>query len=247
MMNGNSLIEDTVFTVFDVETTGLDPEKDRIVEVASVAVWGSRVLPGEYASSLVNPGIPIPPSASAIHHLTDSMVENAPTLAGAPFLPSPDIDYLPVAHNAAFDSAFLGDMGCLPDRWLCTKRLACHLWPGADSHSNQFLRYWLKLEVDLPEGLAPHRALADAWVTAHLLVREIEEAKRRGIKTVEDLLRLAETPIIQQKIRFGKYAGKLWSDLPIVYLQWMASKGGWDEATTTTLNHHLQARTKRES
>ena len=61
----------------DLETTGVDPAKDRIVEISLVKVFpdGER----EVKTRRINPGIPIPPSATAIHHISDEDVKDCPT------------------------------------------------------------------------------------------------------------------------------------------------------------------------
>ncbi len=64
---------------FDLETTGLDILNDRIVQFAFVKVSPDRTL--DEWSELVNPGIPIPPEASRVHHITDEMVADKPTFA----------------------------------------------------------------------------------------------------------------------------------------------------------------------
>jgi DNA polymerase III epsilon subunit family exonuclease len=65
------------FTAFDIEATGRDVRRDRIIEVAAVRVRDGRIV-DEFAS-LVNPGCPIPPESVAIHHITDAMVAQAPS------------------------------------------------------------------------------------------------------------------------------------------------------------------------
>ena len=165
--------------VIDVETTGLDPEADRIVEIAAVTV-ALEPRPRVEAlalDTLVNPGVSIGPVAQSIHHIGDDMVAGAPryeTLIprlgelarSGPF----------AAHRAAFDRAFTGSRR----PWICTWRLARHLWPEAPGHANQVLRYHLRLEVDArlagEAGIVPHRAAGDALVSAALLVRELEQA-----------------------------------------------------------------------
>ncbi|MDI3526853.1 MAG: polymerase subunit epsilon [Tenuifilum sp.] len=63
--------------VFDLETTGIDVAKDRIVEIATLKIFpnGDR----ESKVRLINPGIPIPPEATAVHGITDEDVKDAPT------------------------------------------------------------------------------------------------------------------------------------------------------------------------
>jgi DNA polymerase III epsilon subunit-like protein len=69
---------DATFAVIDVETTGIDPSVDRVVEVACAVVRDGKET--DAFSSLINPGRSIPPAASAVHHLTNRHVQNAPSL-----------------------------------------------------------------------------------------------------------------------------------------------------------------------
>lgn len=66
------------YVVFDLETTGTNPKKDEIIEISAVKVVNSEVV--EEFTSLVNPGIPIPDGASAVNHITDDMVADAPAI-----------------------------------------------------------------------------------------------------------------------------------------------------------------------
>lgn len=64
------------YVVFDLETTGISVTNDDVVEISAVKVRDGKVV-AEF-STLVNPGRPIPPMASAVNHITDDMVSNAP-------------------------------------------------------------------------------------------------------------------------------------------------------------------------
>ena len=99
-------IDDAVFTFLDVETTGLSPRTSRICEVALIGFQGaSRV---SQFSSLVNPGLPIPPETTRIHGITDEMVRNSPAFpALAPRLLALLEGTVVVAHNAEFDLSFV--------------------------------------------------------------------------------------------------------------------------------------------
>src|SRR5262245_31837905 len=78
--NANPLIAlDAV--VIDSETTGLDPRRARIVEIAGVRLTGGRVDPPASFRHLVNPGEPIPAEAVAVHHIDDAKVAAAPAFA----------------------------------------------------------------------------------------------------------------------------------------------------------------------
>ena len=86
------------YVVFDLETTGLSPEKDEIIEISAIKVRNGQV--NSIFSTLVNPGRPIPDRATAINGITDEMVLNKPTLKDAlkDFLDFAGDDIL-VGHN----------------------------------------------------------------------------------------------------------------------------------------------------
>jgi DNA polymerase III epsilon subunit family exonuclease len=160
------------YAVVDVETTGFSPVNDRIVEVACVVVDGEKIV--DRWSSLVNPGIAIPAYATAIHAITDDMVEGAPAIKPVlKLLRSYSEGRAVVAHCARFDAAFLGP-SCVESA-ICTMLLARVLVPEAPNHKNQTLRTFLRIDRIARERLRAHRALADAIVTAHILI----ECRRR--------------------------------------------------------------------
>ena len=177
--------------VFDTETTGLKPDNgDRVVEIAVVPLrifdGGRAIGRTDGAQSLVNPGRPIPPEASAIHHIIDEDVENAPDLDTAVdlILQGDTVDVC-AAHNAKFDRAFLPMLD--GRRWIDTYRCARHLWPDAPKHNNQTLRYYLG--IDLPRDVPQHRALPDAIVTAEILSTMLLE------QPINELLALTKRPL----------------------------------------------------
>ena len=70
---------DRPLVVFDLETTGLFPKKDRIIELGAIKVMPDGTE--EAKCWLLNPGIPIPPESSSVHGITDDVVKNCPTFA----------------------------------------------------------------------------------------------------------------------------------------------------------------------
>ena len=72
--NLNKYVSD--YVVFDLETTGMSPDKDEIVEISAIKVKDGEIV--DEFSSLVNPGMPIPAGASAVNGITDDMVADAP-------------------------------------------------------------------------------------------------------------------------------------------------------------------------
>lgn len=172
------------FTVFDLETTGMSPVNDRIVEIAAVRVDtdGTETR----FQSLVNPGRPIPWSASRIHRITDDMVASAPTFTQVAYR-FMDLakDSILVAHNARFDLGFLQESlartghKTWPGKTMDTVRLARNTFTGLPSYSLQNLRVSLQLP-DPPGHVQAHRAGADVEWTLHLLRMILESLAARA-------------------------------------------------------------------
>jgi len=242
-----------VITVIDTETTGLEPPAtgDGVVEVAWVHAASSPKEWSGWHQSLVKPSVPIEIQAMAAHHVTEAMIVSAPTLDTVLETLQYDVSGTYAAHNAEFDRKFLPPW--LRDRrWICTWRCALHLWPDAPTHSNQGLRYYLNLDVgDLPEeaGKSPHRALYDAWVTAKLLERMLDVVKNSQDQGWADpdrdpvsvLLELSTKPVLLKKIRFGKHAGSLFTDVPRDYLRWLTKQASMDRDVVHTAQTLLNA------
>ncbi len=216
-----ALLADTTFVVADCEATGLDLAADRAIEAAAVLLYPSGDIELTM-HTLIDPGIPIPATSSAIHHLTDRDVIGASKLAAV----QPTISALGThfaAHTPDLDAALLD----LRDKtWLCTHRLSLHLWPEAPGHSNQVLRYWLDLDVTLPPGLHPHRAAADAIVTAYLLKRELRllRERRPDLRTVESVIEFAARPAELVYIPFRSHRGMKWSEADESFLVWVVNR-----------------------
>ncbi|HEX6241333.1 MAG TPA: 3'-5' exonuclease, partial [Polyangiales bacterium] len=97
---------DLPWAVIDFETTGFDDSLDRVVEVGVVCFQGGAVS-GRH-SYLIQPGMPIPESAIAVHGITDAMVADAPRFEQiAEELRRALVGHLPVAYNALFDRKFM--------------------------------------------------------------------------------------------------------------------------------------------
>ena len=158
--------------VIDFETTGSSPGQGaRATEVAIVLIEGGQVV-GSF-QSLMNAGVWVPPFITQLTGITNAMVAAAPAaaevmreahafVAGAPM----------VAHNAPFDRGFwqaeLAHAGCdAAHPYACTVRLSRRLFPNALNHKLGTLVAYHGIETAGPA----HRALADASVTAALLLR----------------------------------------------------------------------------
>jgi DNA polymerase-3 subunit epsilon len=155
--------------VVDVETTGLDPALDRVVEIAVVRCDAAGRPVAEW-SSLIDPGRD--PGPTAVHGITGADLADAPSFAAIADRLAAELDGAVVsAHNLAFDASFLAaewaradiDRPAAPG--LCTLALARALHPGrAEGYSLAAC----SAAAGIPQPEA-HRALADARVTADLL------------------------------------------------------------------------------
>lgn len=221
--------------IFDTETTGIDSEKDRLVEIAGVDI--DRAYP--HFTTLVNPQRDIPPEARAIHHIGPADVEHAPdeqTSLRSMLNHFGDVDVL-AAHNAKFDAGFVARIApILSIPYICTYKCALTAWPDAPKHSNQVLRYWLGLALDaeLPIDLFPHRALYDAIVTRGILAALLRTY------SVPDLIHISANPVLLKRMTFGKHAGDLWSDIPYGYLKWVTSQSDMNEDVLFTARHWMR-------
>jgi DNA polymerase-3 subunit epsilon len=173
--------------VIDFETTGLSPgQGSRATEVAAVLVQGGRIV-GRF-QSLMNSGAWVAPFIERLTGISNSMLHNAPPARAVMREVAQFTRGCPlVAHNAAFDRAFwnaeLARAECEPDAahvFACTVLLSRRLYPHAYNHR---LGTLATLHA-LPSAGRAHRALADAEVTAHLLMQMQHDVRERFADTV---------------------------------------------------------------
>ena len=200
--------------VIDLETTGSRPPAHDVCEIGWQDVVrdddGRWIVNDERGALFVNPGRAIPPVTMAVHHIMDADVADAPFWRGvAPGVLRPANNVIALAaHRAKFEQRF-----CTPSlsggaRWICTWKCALRLWPGSPSFSNQVLRYWRMPEgLDRDIGLPVHRAMPDAYVTAHHL-RDMLNAVG-----VEQLLAWSDEPGLLPRVPAGPERGRYWADL----------------------------------
>lgn len=225
-----------IIRVVDVETCGFPPDHCQVCEIATIdLVQGedSKWTRGRVWSTLVNPGIPIPAEASAIHNITDDMVTDAPSIAevmsGVEDEPA---CALLAAHEAKFEQACLPQIASRIN--ICTRKAAQVLWPDAPNHQVQTLRYWLRLKFVDP--ITPHRALGDATVTAAILRACLAQC------SIEELVEISAKPVLMTRFLFGKHAMTPIADVPTDYLEWVLKGERMDEDTIYTARCEIAER-----
>jgi DNA polymerase-3 subunit epsilon len=177
-------LEGLLYTAFDLETTGLDPEKDAIVALGAVHVLGRRVLHQETFEALVDPGRPIAKAATEVHGLTWEMLKGKPRLEEVlPAFKAFLEDTVLLAHNGAFDLAFLRRVGVGEPPLVDTLLLAHLLFPDLKDHRLEALAERFGVPV-----LGRHTALGDALMTAEVFIRMVPLLKEKGYATLGAVL-----------------------------------------------------------
>ncbi len=205
----------------DLETTDLG-ENARIVQLAY-----KNTETNEVVNELFKPTVPISIGAMAVHHITAAMVADKPTFAGSEQKSKLEVllkDNILVAHNAPFDMGILKTEGVVTGRYIDTL-LVCQHVVKSESHKLQYLRYSLDLNV---EGVA-HDALGDVLVLEKLFERLIVLVKQefrleKDKSAIEKMLTLTKTPVLLDKITFGKHKDKSFAEVAASdrgYLDWL--------------------------
>ncbi len=174
------------YVVVDVETTGLDPQTDSIIEVAAITFRGNDIL--DEFSSLVNPHRPIPPYITQLTGITQAMVDDAPTMFTLRSRLRPKIgDHVLVGHNIGFDMGFLeAERLGMGNHRLDTVTLASILFPDAGRFNLDSLVHYLGLPN--PNGGQSHRALDDAEQTVELFLALRERAMQLQLYQIDELV-----------------------------------------------------------
>lgn len=192
---------------FDTETTG-NTESDYLCQIAYKDGETTFV-------ELYKPPVKIPAEASAVHHISNKMVEGKKA-----FKESEDFakikelfehpDTIVVAHNAPFDLNIVDKEGIVPASFICTLRVARHLDKEnkIDRYNLQYLRYFLDMEIDA----TAHDAMGDVLVLEQLFDRLkkkiMDEEKVSEEEAIDKMIEISSHPSIFNKLNFGKYKGK---------------------------------------
>lgn len=192
----SGVIEDAVFTVIDLETTGLNAKKNAITEVTAIQYRNGEEV--DKYSTLVKPAEPISEEVELLTGISNDMVKNAPALVMVLSELAGFVGAAPVivGHNVSFDINFLVEkfhqtgLSVFAERFdlkraFCTRAMAVKALPGLPSYEGIVVA--TTCGVHNPN---PHRAENDVRMSAGILFELIRRLKadNADLKTVQDLL-----------------------------------------------------------
>jgi DNA polymerase-3 subunit epsilon len=197
------------YTVFDTETTGLDPQHgDEIISLGAVRVVNGRLLRQESFERLVDPKRSVPMTSTAIHGITAEMVAGQPTIdVVLPEFARYALDTVLVGHNVGFDMQFLrlkvGQTGVsFTQPVLDTLLLDAVVHPDHDAHSLEAIAARLGVDVR-----GRHTALGDALVTGEVFLRLVSLLQSIGITTLGAAVR-ASRATLQARLDESMYGDR---------------------------------------
>jgi len=169
----------------DTETTSLDPNRARIVELGGIRIRAGRVAENERFRSLVDPGVPIPPTSTGIHGIDAARLKGAPDFSAAwkdfhAFVG----DAAVIGHTIDYDLAVIGrearraQAAFRVPRAIDIRILAEFARPDLPGFSLEQLAAWLDVNVE-----DRHSALGDAVMTARVFTKLVPLLRERGIRT----------------------------------------------------------------
>ena len=186
-------LSELTYTVFDTETTGLQPSAgDEIIQIGAARIVNNRLLRQEVFDQLVNPERPLKPESVQIHGITEDMLRGKPNIdVVLPAFHEFCADTVLIAHNAAFDMRFLqlkeartGVRFAQPV--LDTLLLSAVVHPHQESHKLDDILDRLGIDID-----SRHNALDDALVTAEVFLKLVPLLAEKEIVTVRQALEVS--------------------------------------------------------
>jgi DNA polymerase-3 subunit epsilon len=187
-------LTEVAFSVFDTETTGLEPSAgDEIIQIGAVRAINGRLLRQEVIDQIIDPRRPLRPEGIPIHGITEDMVRGQPTIdVVLPVFHEFCAETVLVAHNAAFDMRFLQlkeeSTGLRFDQpVLDTLLLSAVIHPNQETHKLEAIAARLGINV-----IGRHTALGDAFVTGEVFLKMIPLLNDMGIHTLRQALEAAE-------------------------------------------------------
>lgn len=225
----SDILKYTRFHVVDTETVGLSPfdHGGGVCEISVREICPETLDTIKHHYGLINPEGPISPTASGVHGISDEKVADCPDLFTwilneGDFWHDSREPTVFLAYNAPFDYKFLKryiECEVLVSDILVVAR---RVYPDAENHKMQTLRFWLKLDedVDPNEPFDAHSAGGDTQTLVRLIKRIMSDT---GM-TLQEVI--AESLVKEEitKMPFGKYAGKTFAQIKVLnkgYIPWV--------------------------
>jgi len=215
-----SQLQEEIFVCLDCESTGLNPDQDRIIEIAGARFTFEKIV--QQMESLINPECDIPQTSQDIHKISKEMIQDKPKIKEIlpTFLKMID-GHILVGHGISFDIALIAaeakrnQIPCKIQeaRFIDTLRLA-RLYGESPTNSLDRLRQHFNIEE---QGV--HRAMSDVMVNI-----DVFKYLTKSFKTTEMIFKTLEKPIKLRTMPLGKHKGRRFEEIPIEYLLWAARK-----------------------
>jgi len=232
----------------DIQTTGYEV-KDKICSLGLLVFENERCVRKLY--SLVNEGKKIPPLASALHNITNEMIEDKPKLLEsevAIFLEKYNSqEHTLVLHNITTTLPMLREAGLTwHGKIIDTYKVTKHLISECELFSLEFLRYELRLYkresqlqslCGIKDALVAHNAMSNALFIRLLFVYLLE------ITTQDAMYELSFTQVLLEKFSFGKYLGRYIEEIVQIdrnYVMWMLTLENLDDDLRYSIEYYLE-------
>ncbi|MBS0624774.1 MAG: DUF3820 family protein [Verrucomicrobia bacterium] len=232
-----SLLKDEIFVCLDCESTGLEPEKDRIIEIAVARFTFDQIL--QQFESLVDPECEIPQTSQEIHKISFEMIQGKPKIK----------EVLPqalqliegnviVGHGINFDIALIAAEArrsniptqIMKQPHIDTLRLA-RIYGESPINSLDRLRQHFNIEYE-----GAHRAMSDVIVNI-----EVFKYLSKPYKSTAEILKTLQKPIKLRTMPLGKHKGRKFDEIPLEYLIW-AEKKDFDQDLLFSIRSELKNR-----
>lgn len=222
--------------VLDTETTGKDYKTAEIIETGFVIREnGEWIIFQELHKPILTE---IPATIQSICYITNKMVDDSPSFIESKETFQMVVDGFKqgyaVGHNYFYDMKVLQNHGItMPTNSICTWRMAKKLFNGIESIEETNLPYLrFALELDISIEMRCHRAGNDSYITGKLLEVLVEYMEGLGLLEKDlpygpQIYEYARSPIIYERMPFGKHKGELMTAIPYSYWQWGMKNTDW--------------------
>lgn len=232
-------LQKEIFACIDCETTGLDVEEDRIIEVA-VAVFDMETVYEEF-ESLIDPERQIPEASMVFHHISESMIKGKPKIAEVlPQILKIIGNRIIIGHGIHFDVQLLilaakrAGIPCslASNKLIDTLRMA-RRYGESPINSLEQLRQHFNIPLE-----GAHRAMSDVIVN-----RQVFQKLAFEYYSTEEIFAMLSKPIALKIMPLGPHKGRLIKEVPLQYLQWAANKD-FDQDLLYTIRSEISRRKK---